>query len=212
MNSFFINFPQAVFKSRIKWRKKYCNIRVLACWVCDAFWSQSRWSSDWSVGGAVTCVLPRHPHCLTWLAIRIEYSRNDSRLCHVSQIKWQKKKQQVVKVFIWCSKNHTGEPHTSTQESFDYTFLGTSSSFSYRLQSLLAVLLVLAVAVLIRQDEELRCGRKTRVQKHQQLLLGNPRHLRWRDDNKGVTQLRRGIESLFASLLPLDSKVSFKMK
>lgn len=108
MNSSFINFPQAVFKSRIKWKKKiHCNIRVLACWVCDAFWSQSRWSSDWSVGGAVTCVLPRHPHCLTWLAIRIEYSRNDSRLCHVSQIKWQKKKKQVVKVFIWCLKRKT---------------------------------------------------------------------------------------------------------
>lgn len=82
-----------------------------------------------------------------------------------------------MKVFIWCFKNHTGEPHTSTQESLTTHFLACLP-FSYRLQSLLAVLLVLAVAVLIRQDEELRCGRKTRVQKHQQLLLGNPRHLR----------------------------------
>lgn len=109
-------------------KKKYCNIWVLACWVCDAFWSQSRWSSDWSVGGAVTCVLLRHPHCLTWLAIRIEYIRNDSRLCHVSQIKWQKKTTSCESVYLVLQKPHWRTAHKHTRK-FDYTFLGMSSLF-----------------------------------------------------------------------------------
>lgn len=191
-------------------KKIYCNIRV------------SLWCLLKSESVKQRLVSGRSCHvCFTSTPPLLDVISNQNRI----QQKWfapvpclpnkvTKKKNKLWKCLFGAWKKK--KPHWRTAHKHTRKFWLHISwhvfSFSYRLQSLLAVLLVLAVAVLIRQDEELRCGRKTRVQKHQQLLLGNPRHLRWRDDNKGVTQLRRGIESLFASLLPLDSKVSFKMK